>query len=151
MGGSLPGVVLPPGVARRDSGRCATGRRIFSSFAVFAIIVACLGLFALSAFMAEQRRKEISIRKVLGASVSGILGLLTQRFMKLVLLSMLLAIPLSWYLMHQWLEDFAYRINISWDIFLMAGLTVSFIALFTISYQAIRTATSNPVEALRSE
>ncbi len=125
--------------------------RIFSSFAVFAIVVACLGLFALASFMAEQRSKEIGIRKVLGASTSGILRLLTQSFLKLVLISIVLAVPLAWYLMHKWLEDFAYRTPISWDVFVLAGLVVVGIAIFTISYQAIRTATGNPVDALRSE
>ncbi|MBK7872125.1 MAG: ABC transporter permease [Saprospiraceae bacterium] len=125
--------------------------RIFTSFSVFAVIVACLGLFALASFMAEQRAKEIGIRKVLGASVSNILRLLTQSFVKLVLISIIIAVPLAWYLMHKWLEDFAYRINISWDVFVLAGLTAVVIALATISFQAIRTATGNPVDALRSE
>ena len=92
-----------------------------------------------------------SIRKVLGASTSGILRLLTQSFLKLVLISIVLAVPLAWYLMHKWLEDFAYRTPISWDVFVLAGLVVVGIAIFTISYQAIRTATGNPVDALRSE
>lgn len=125
--------------------------RIFLSFAVFAIIVACLGLFALSAYMAEQRSKEIGIRKVLGASVNNILQLLTRNFLLLVLISMVIATPLAWYLMHRWLEDFAYQIPITVDIFALAGLMAVLIALFTVSYQAIRTATGNPVDALRSE
>lgn len=125
--------------------------RIFSSFAILAVIVACLGLFALASFMAEQRNKEIGIRKVLGASTSNILRLLTQNFIKLILLALVIAVPLGWYLMHKWLEDFAYRIHISWVVFALAGLTVLLIALLTVSYQAIRTATGNPVDALRSE
>ncbi|MDX1939863.1 MAG: ABC transporter permease [Saprospiraceae bacterium] len=125
--------------------------RIFSSFAVFAVIVACLGLFALASFMAEQRAKEIGIRKVLGASVPGILRLLTQSFIKLIMISIIIAVPLAWYLMHKWLEDFAYRTPMSWNIFALSGVIVIFIALFTISFQAIRTATGNPVDALRSE
>ncbi|GJM33741.1 MAG: ABC transporter permease [Saprospiraceae bacterium] len=125
--------------------------RIFTSFAILAIIVACLGLFGLSAFMAEQRSKEISIRKVLGASVKSIIRLLTQSFLTLVLISLLIAIPLAWYVMQKWLEDFAYHITISWDVFVLAGLIAIVIALATISFQAIRTATANPVEALRKE
>ncbi len=125
--------------------------RIFSSFAILAIIVACLGLFALSAFMAEQRSKEISIRKVLGASVNNIVGLLTHSFLRLVLISLLIAVPLGWFLMKKWLQDFAYRTTISWDVFVFAGLLALLIALLTISFQAIRAATGNPAKTLRSE
>lgn len=125
--------------------------RIFTSFAILAIIIACLGLFALSAFVAEQRSKEISIRKVLGASVSNLLGLLTQNFLALIFISLAIAVPLAWYLMQKWLNDFAYRIDMTWDIFALAGLSAIIIALVTISYQAIRTATSNPADYLRNE
>lgn len=124
---------------------------IFTSFAILAIIIACLGLFALSAFMAEQRRKEISIRKVLGASVNNLLGLLTKNFMALIFISLVIAMPLAWYLMQKWLNDFAYRIDMTWDVFALAGLTAMVIALLTIGYQAIRTATSNPADYLRNE
>ncbi|MFN7118333.1 MAG: ABC transporter permease [Saprospiraceae bacterium] len=106
-------------------------------------------VIALASFMAEQRAKEIGIRKVLGASTSTILRLLTQNFIKLILIALIIAVPLARYLMHKWLEDFAYRINISWHVFALAGFTVVLIALLTVSYQAIRTATGNPVEALR--
>lgn len=124
---------------------------IFTGFAVLAIIVACLGLFALAAFMAEQRSKEISIRKVLGASVMNLFSLLTGNFLKLVFISLCIAIPVAWLLMNKWLQDYAYRIKITWDVFAIAGMTVLCIALITICWQAIRTVLANPVEALRSE
>ena len=125
--------------------------RIFTSFAILAIIVACLGLFALSAFMVEQRSKEISIRLVLGASLSNIFRLLTQNFLRLVLISFVIAIPLAWYMMQKWLEDYEYRIQIGWDVFLLAGLLAVLIAILTISYQSIRAALMNPVDNLRAE
>ncbi|HEX8040839.1 MAG TPA: FtsX-like permease family protein, partial [Chryseosolibacter sp.] len=125
--------------------------RIFTSFAVLAVIVACLGLFGLSSFMVEQRSKEISIRLVLGASVDSIFRLLTENFVKLVLISFVIAAPLAWYLMHKWLEDYVYRTEITADIFIIAGLIATFIALATISYQALRAATANPAQSLRSE
>jgi putative ABC transport system permease protein len=124
---------------------------IFAGFSVLAIIIACLGLFALAAFMAEQRSKEISIRKVLGASVAKLFALLTGNFMKLICISLVIAIPLSWILMHKWLQDYAYRINITWNLFAMAGITVILIALITICFQAIKAALANPVKSLRSE
>ena len=124
---------------------------IFASFAILAIIVACLGLFALSAFMVEQRSKEISIRLVLGASVRNVFRLLTQNFVKLVLISFVVAAPLSWYMMQKWLEDYKYRIEITWDVFLLAGMISVFIALLTVSYQSIRAALANPAESLRTE
>ena len=120
-------------------------------FSVLAILVACLGLFGLAAFVAEQRTKEIGIRKVLGASVQGIVQLLSKDFVRLVLLSILIAVPIAWYFMHKWLQDFAYRIEISWWIFAMAGTIALFIALVTISFQAVRAALANPVRSLRSE
>jgi putative ABC transport system permease protein len=125
--------------------------RIFSSFAVLAIIVASLGLFALSAFMAEQRSKEVSIRLVLGASVQSIFRLLTLNFLKLVMISLIIAIPISLVMMQEWLKDFAYKVEIGWEIFLLAGLLAALIALATISYQSIRAALMNPVENLKSE
>ena len=124
---------------------------IFTSFSILAVIVACLGLFALAAFMAEQRNKEISIRKVLGASVSGLFTLLTGNFLKLILLSMLIAIPAGWWLMTKWLQDFSYRTPIDWWIFLFAAMIIMSIALFTVSYQALKAALTNPVKNLRSE
>ncbi len=125
--------------------------RIFSSFAILAIIVACLGLFALSAFMAEQRSKEIGIRKVLGASVNSLIQLLTSHFLFLVLISFIIAIPIAWYMMNQWLADYAYPTPISWMDFLLSGLLAILIAVFTISFQAIRAARGNPIEAIRTE
>lgn len=125
--------------------------KIFTSFAVFAIIVACLGLFALSAFMVEQRAKEIGIRIVLGASLRSIVRLLTQNFLMLVVISFVLAAPTAWYAMSIWLQDFVYRADVTWDIFALAGLLSVVIALGTVSYQAIRAALTSPVNSLRSE
>ncbi|MCW5911652.1 MAG: ABC transporter permease [Cyclobacteriaceae bacterium] len=125
--------------------------RIFTSFSVLAIVVACLGLFALSAFMAEQRSKEISIRLVLGASLKNIFGLLTFNFVKLVLIAFVIAAPLAWYVMTKWLQNYAYKTEISWDVFLLTGVLSVVIALLTISYQSVRAALVNPVKNLRSE
>src|SRR5204863_6877556 len=124
---------------------------IFTSFAILAIIIACLGLFALSAFMAEQRNKEIGIRKVLGASVSGITTMLSKDFVKLVIISIVIASPIAWWAMTKWLQDFAYRIPMSWWMFAIAGLVAIIIALITISFQSIKAALMNPVKSLRSE
>jgi putative ABC transport system permease protein len=125
--------------------------RIFTSFAVLAIVVACLGLFALSAFMVEQRSKEISVRLVLGATVRSVFQMLTWNFVKLVVVAFIIAAPLAWYLMTKWLEDYAYKTEISWDVFVITGFTAIMIALITISYQSIKAAMMNPVESLRSE
>jgi putative ABC transport system permease protein len=124
---------------------------IFASFATLAIIVACLGLFALSAFMVEQRNKEISIRLVLGASLQNIFRLLTDQFIRLVMISFVLAVPLSWYMMNVWLEDYEYKIKMGWEVFVMSGLLSVVIALLTVSYQSIRAALANPANSLRSE
>jgi len=124
---------------------------IFTSFAVLAIIIACLGLFALSAFMAEQRNKEIGIRKVLGASVSGITAMLSKDFVKLVIISIIVASPVAWWAMTKWLQDFAYRISISWWMIAIAGLSAIVIALLTISFQSIKAALTSPVKTLRAE
>jgi putative ABC transport system permease protein len=124
---------------------------IFTNFAILAIVIACLGLFALSAFMAEQRNKEIGIRKVLGASVSGITLLMTKEFILLVALAILIASPLAWWLMNTWLQDFAYRITVSWWIFAVAGIGAIVIALLTVASQAVKAAMANPVKSLRSE
>jgi putative ABC transport system permease protein len=125
--------------------------RIFTSFSLLAIMIACLGLFALSAFMAEQRRKEVSIRKVLGATLGQVTTLLSRDFIKLVLIAFLIASPLAWWAMNKWLEDFAYRTTIGWWIFLTAGLLVGLIALLTISFQAIKAAIADPAQNLRAE
>jgi ABC-type antimicrobial peptide transport system permease subunit len=120
-------------------------------FAILAIFISCLGLFGLAAYTAERRTREIGIRKVLGASVNGIAGLLSVDFLKLVFISFLIAFPLAWWAMHKWLEDFAYRITINWLVFVFAGITALLIALLTISFQAIRAGLANPVKSLRTE
>lgn len=129
--------------------------QVFSVFSVLAILIACLGLFGLAAFMAEQRRKEIGIRKVLGATVSGVVTLLSKDFLKLVLIALILVSPLAWYLMNNWLTRFAYHIPMDfasiWWVFAVAGLAAILIAGLTVSFQSIRAAVSNPVDSLRSE
>ncbi|WP_100629883.1 ABC transporter permease [Algoriphagus formosus] len=125
--------------------------KVFGVFAGFAIFIACLGLFALTAFTAEQRTKEIGIRKVLGATSSGIVVLLSKEFSKLVLIAFVLASPLAWWSMTKWLEDYEYKVNLGPSIFLLAGLFVAFIAFVTISLQAFKAASSNPVKSLKSE
>jgi len=121
---------------------------IFTGIAIF---VGCLGLFGLAAYTAERRRKEVGIRKVLGASTKGIVLLLSKDFLKLVAISLLIASPVAWYFMNKWLQDFAYRINISWWIFLLAGMLTILLALITVSFQAIKAAIANPVKSLRTE
>ncbi len=120
-------------------------------FSILAVLVACLGLFGLAAFMAEQRNKEIGIRKVFGASVSKIVQLLSMDFMKLVLISLVISFPLALYLMNNWLQDFAYRIDISWTVFLVAGLLSLIVTFATVGYQAIKAAVANPIKSLRTE
>jgi putative ABC transport system permease protein len=124
---------------------------IFTAFAIIAILIACLGLFGLSAFTISQRVKEIGIRKVLGASIGSIVTLLSKDFLKLVIIAAVIAFPVAWYAMHSWLQDFAYRITIPWWIFLIAGVIAALIALATISFQSIRAALANPVKNLRTE
>ncbi|MEW7279604.1 ABC transporter permease [Aquimarina sp. 2201CG1-2-11] len=124
---------------------------IFNSFALFAILVACLGLFALSAFMVEQRNKEISIRMVLGASFKNIYQLLSVDFLKLILISIVIAIPIGWHIMNRWLEDFEYSIAIGWDVFVWSGLLAIGVAILTISYQSIGAIFINPLKSLRTE
>ncbi len=126
-------------------------RAILGIFAAVAIFVACLGLFGLAAFTAEQRTKEVSVRKVLGASTGNVVLLLSKDFMKLVLIAVALATPVAWYLMHQWLQDFVYRIQINPGVFVTAGGIAAAIALLTVGYHAIRTALTNPADTLRSE
>jgi putative ABC transport system permease protein len=120
-------------------------------FTLIAIVICCLGLFGLATFSAEQRTKEIGIRKVLGASVGDIVTLLSKDFLKLVAVSIVIASPIAWYVMNKWLQDFAYRTNIGWMVFAVAGILALLIALITISFQAIRAAVSNPVKSLRTE
>jgi putative ABC transport system permease protein len=126
-------------------------QKIFSSFAAIAIIIASLGLFGLSAFVIEQRTKEIGIRKVLGASVQQVLMLVSKEFLLLIGIAFIISIPVTWWAMHKWLQDFAYRINISMGVFAAAGIAVIIIALLTISFQAIKAAIANPVKSLRTE
>jgi putative ABC transport system permease protein len=125
--------------------------KIFVSFAVFAIFIACLGLFGLVTYAAEQRTKEIGVRKVLGATVGNLVGLLSKDFLKLVMLSALVAFPLAWWSMHRWLEDFAYRTPIGWWVFAVAGISALAITLVTVSFRAIRSALANPIKSLRTE
>jgi len=125
--------------------------RLFVYFAILTIFISCLGLLGLASYSTLQRTKEIGIRKVLGASVAGIINLLSKEFLKLVVIAFLISTPIAWFLMYHWLKDFAYRVDISWWIFALSGLMALLIALFTISIQAIRAALSNPIIALRSE
>jgi len=120
-------------------------------FTIIAVLIACLGLFGLAAFSAEQRTKEIGIRKVLGASVADVTTLLSGDFIKLILIAIIIASPLAWYGMNKWLQGFAYRITISWWMFGAAGLLAVLIALATVSFQAIKAAIANPVKSLRTE
>lgn len=120
-------------------------------FAVLTIFISCLGLLGLAIFMAETRVKEIGVRKVLGASVTGLAGLLSKDFLKLVGVAFLIAAPIAWWLMYKWLSDYPYRVTIQWWVFVCAGLLSLMIALLTVSYQAIKSALSNPVESLRAE
>jgi len=125
--------------------------KAFGIFAAIAIFVACLGLFGLAMFSTIQRTKEIGVRKVLGASVSGILLLLSKEFIKLVVIASLIAFPVAWWVMNKWLQDFSYRVNINWWIFLLAGAAALLVAILTISFQAIKAAIANPVKSLRTE
>ena len=124
---------------------------IFTVFACIAIFIACLGLFGLSAFAITQRVKEIGIRKVLGARAGSIVTLLSTDFLKLVVISAIIAFPVAWYAMTKWLEDFAYRIDIHWWVFVLSGIVTLLVALITVSFQAIKAAMTNPVQSLRSE
>lgn len=125
--------------------------KLASVFAILAIFISCLGLFGLAAYTAEKRTKEIGIRKVLGASTQGLAALLSKDFLKLVGISCLIAFPIAWYMMNNWLQEYNYRIHISWVIFLVAGVLALLIALLTVSFQAVKAAVANPVESLRTE
>jgi putative ABC transport system permease protein len=124
---------------------------LFAGFSILAIVVACLGLFALSSFMAEQRKKEVSIRLVLGATVGNIFRLLTRNFVMLVCISFVIASPVGWYMMSEWLKGYNYKTDITWDVFVIAGLSAVVIALLTVSYQSVKVALENPANNLRSE
>jgi putative ABC transport system permease protein len=124
---------------------------IFSVFAIISIIIASLGLFGLSAFSIALRTKEIGVRKVLGANVSQVVVLLSKDFLYMVLIAFAVAVPVTWFAMHKWLQEFAYRINIGWAVFALAGCAAVFIALVTVSFQAIKAAIANPVKSLRTE
>jgi ABC-type antimicrobial peptide transport system permease subunit len=124
---------------------------LFKVFAGIAILISCLGLFGLATYTAEVKRKEIGIRKVLGSSVSGIVQLISKDFIRLVIIAIIIAIPVGWWAMNNWLQSFAYRIDISWWVFAIAGVVALLIALITVSFQAIKAAVANPVDSLRSE
>ena len=125
--------------------------KVFSLFSFLAILIACFGLLGLSAYNILQRTKEIGIRKVLGASVQNVLYILSKDFITLVGISFVIAVPVTWWVMHNWLQDFAYRINMPWWVFAIAGIMAALIAFITISFQAIRAALANPVKSLRTE
>jgi len=125
--------------------------KVFGTFSLLAIVIACLGLFGLVAFTAEQRTKEIGVRKVMGASVVNIVLLLSKDFTRLVGIAILIAMPIAYVAMQRWLENFAYRIEIPWGLFLTAGLLAILIAWLTVSYQSIKAALADPVKALRHE
>jgi predicted permease len=125
--------------------------KIFNLFAILAIFISCLGLYGLSAFTAEQRTREIGVRKVLGASIGSIVYLLSGKFTRLILIAMIVAIPIAWYAIDSWLQSFAYRVEISWIVFAGASLGALFIAWLTVSYESVKAAIMNPVRSLRSE
>ncbi|HKC35324.1 MAG TPA: FtsX-like permease family protein, partial [Chitinophagaceae bacterium] len=116
-----------------------------------AIFLSCLGLYGLVSFMAVQRVKEVGIRKVLGASVNSIILLFSKEFLLLICIAFVIAAPLAWYYMQDWLQDFVYRINISWWLLLLAGIMAIVVALITVSFQAVKAALANPVKSLRTE
>jgi ABC-type antimicrobial peptide transport system permease subunit len=124
---------------------------IYTWFAAVAILLSCLGLYGLASFMAVQRIKEVGIRKVLGASVSGIVYLFSKEFVALIIFGFLIAAPVAWYLMNKWLQGYTYRIGIGWDIFALSALMAIVIALATVSFQLVKAALMNPVKSLRSE
>jgi putative ABC transport system permease protein len=126
-------------------------KTMFLSVTSLALFIACMGLFGLSAFIAEQRTREVAIRKVIGSSVMQILVLLSTQFVKLVVVAFALAVPLAWFAVDTWLKGFAYRIDVHWSVFLIAGLSSVIIALITVSVQTLNAATTNPVRSLRSE
>ena len=130
---------------------CKSKQTIFIGMAILAILIACLGLFGLATYAAEQRIREIGIRKVLGSSVRAIVFMLTKDFLKLIIIAAVIACPVAWFAMNKWLQDFAYRVDIQWWVFIAAALLATFIALVTVSFQAIKAAIANPVKSLRTE
>jgi len=124
---------------------------MFSIASLVAIILSCMGLFGMAFIIIRQRVKEIGIRKVLGASVSGITALITKEFIRPVCIALLIATPLAWWAMNKWLEDFTYRINVQWWIFIVAGVVAVLIAILTVSFHAVKAAIANPVKSLRTE
>ncbi|PWL39953.1 ABC transporter permease [Flagellimonas aquimarina] len=124
---------------------------IFKVFAILAIFISCLGLYGLSAFMTEQRFKEIGVRKVLGASALRLVNMLSKDFLKLVFVAFVLAIPIAWYVMSKWLEEYAFHIELQWWVFVLAGFTVLIVALSTVSYQSLKASLANPIKSLRTE
>lgn len=124
---------------------------LFNLFAILAIFISCLGLYGLSAYMTEQRSKEIGVRKVLGASVFNVVYLLSQKFTKLIIIAIIIAIPLSWYMISNWLNGFAYRVEIGWAVFVLASVAAVFIAWLTVSYESIKAAIANPVKSIKAE
>jgi putative ABC transport system permease protein len=136
---------------QRGLGAGALKDGVDTSFTFIAMMISCLGLYGLSSYMAERRIKEIGVRKVLGASLSQIVNLMSMESLKLILIAFLIAAPLSWYGMNKWLEDFAYRTNIDLMVFLYAGIGAMVIALTTVGFESIKAATGNPVKSLRTE
>jgi ABC-type antimicrobial peptide transport system permease subunit len=124
---------------------------MFTIASIVAIILSCMGLFGMAFIIIRQRVKEIGVRKVLGASVSGIATLVTKEFIKPVIIALVIAIPIAWWAMHKWLQDFTYRIDIQWWIFIVAGVVAVLIAILTVSFHAIKAAVANPVKSLRTE
>ncbi|MEP7266123.1 MAG: FtsX-like permease family protein, partial [Saprospiraceae bacterium] len=126
-------------------------QKIFTFFSTLAIFIACIGLLGLAAYACQQRMKEISVRKILGASTPNLIGLLSISFLKSILVALVIGFPIAWYIMHRWLQDFSYRISITPWTFLLAGGIALGIALVTLSIQTIKAALSNPISTLRSE
>lgn len=124
---------------------------IFNLFAVLAIFISCLGLYGLSAFMAEQRTREIGVRKVLGASLVNIVYLLSTGFTRLIMIAIVIAVPLSWYAVNSWLAGFAYHVNVGWAVFVLSSMAALIISWITVSYESIKVAIVNPIKSLRSE
>ena len=129
----------------------STFYKLSTFFSILAILISCLGLFGLVIFTAEQRTKEIGMRKVLGASIVAITSLITRDFIKLILLGIVIGVPIAWYFMNKWLANYEYRIEMPWSAFIATGVLIISVALFTISFEAIKAALSNPIKSLRSE